>query len=120
MDSIGIAVEVLSERDAKLSSDLSARVLELKNHAPSPQLKGLAILHREKAVDPTVIRIRTGEKARVNILHIYGNIYNQKTDGFAVYPRHLILVDENAVRNRRLYRSASSLPTHAPLQRPRR
>lgn len=91
-----VTVEVLNERDAKLSSDISARVLELKNQEPSPQLKGLAILHREKAVDPTVIRIRAGEKARINILHIYGNIYNQKTDGFAVYPRQLILVDENA------------------------
>lgn len=92
-----VAVDVLPEHEAMKDPDLKVKILAENLRPLSPQLKGLEALHRESAQNSTVIRLKMGGvRSRVHIMHIYGNIHNQKTDGFAVYPRHLVVADEYA------------------------
>lgn len=93
-----VPVEILSEIEAMANAELHAKILAENVRPLSPQLKGLEAIHRENAQNSTVIRLKMGGiRSRVHIMHIYGNIHNQKTDGFAVYPRHLIVADEYAM-----------------------
>lgn len=92
-----VPVEIMTEQEAQKDPDLSAKILAENLRPLSPQLKGLESIHRENAGNSTVIRLKIGVRSSVHILHIYGNIHNQKTDGFAVYPRHLVIGDEYAM-----------------------